>query len=257
MSITRSAAARSKPPPFDVAELDGAITSFRAAATQTERNKLNAVIVGDLLVSVNGQRCNSAFERRRLMIHSFSTSSKIELLFWRPPDGFVVAVAPGAGAGGSGSGSGGGIGAAAAGGGDGAAHLLMNRALEETRHANASTTAGRQNPNFDRLVRQLQGGAKTERDLKRIVKQLGLSWQGMMTSKRAVELKLQSLNFPSYFAFVPTAEDMKLSPRAFHRKMCSGQEVAGHAGFYVMVQYSVSQLCNELQKLESWSAADP
>ena len=83
------------------------------------------------------------------------------------------------------------------------------------------------------------------------------SWQGMMTSKRAVELKLQSLNFPSYFAFVPTAEDMKLSPRAFHRKMCSGQEVAGHAGFYVMVQYSVSQLCNELQKLESWSAADP
>ena len=59
------------------------------------------------------------------------------------------------------------------------------------------------------------------------------------------------------FAFVPTAEDMKLSPRAFHRKMCSGQEVAGHAGFYVMVQYSVSQLCNELQKLESWSAADP
>ena len=32
---------------------------------------------------------------------------------------------------------------------------------------------------------------------------------------------------------------------------------AGHAGFYVMVQYSVSQLCNELQKLESWSAADP
>ena len=35
----------------------------------------------------------------------------------------------------------------------------------------------------------------------------------------------------------------------------SGQEVAGHAGFYVMVQYSVSQLCNELQKLESWSAA--
>ena len=206
-------------------------------------------------MSVNGQRCNSAFERRRLMIHSFSTSSKIELLFWRPPDGFVVAVAPGAGAGGSGSGSGGGIGAAAAGGGDGAAHLLMNRALEETRHANASTTAGRQNPNFDRLVRQLQGGAKTERDLKRIVKHLGLSWQGMMTSKRAVELKLQSLNFPSYFAFVPTAEDMKLSPRAFHRKMCSGQEVAGHAGFYVMVQYSVSQLCSELQKLESWSAA--
>ena len=129
--------------------------------------------------------------------------------------------------------------------------------IEETRHANASTTAGRQNPNFDRLVRQLQGGAKTERDLKRILKQLGLSWQGMMTSKRAVELKLQSLNFPSYFAFVPTAEDMKLSPRAFHRKMCSGQEVAGHAGFYVMVQYSVSQLCNELQKLESWSAADP
>ena len=48
-----------------------------------------------------------------------------------------------------------------------------------------------------------------------------------------------------------------VSPRAFHRKMCSGQEVAGHAGFYVMVQYSVSQLCNELQKLESWSAADP
>ncbi len=38
----------------------------------------------------------------------------------------------------------------------------------------------------------------------------------MMTSKRAVEstveLKLQSLNFPSYSAFVPTAEDMKLSP---------------------------------------------
>ena len=62
---------------------------------------------------------------------------------------------------------------------------------------------------------------------------------------------------PPAFAFVPTAEDMKLSPRAFHRKMCSGQEVAGHAGFYVMVQYSVSQLCNELQKLESWSAADP
>ena len=194
-------------------------------------------------MSVNGQRCNSAFERRRLMIHSFSTSSKIELLFWRPPDGFVVAVAPGAGAGGSGSGSGGGIGAAAAGGGDGAAHLLMNRALEETRHANASTTAGRQNPNFDRLVRQLQGGAKTERDLKRIVKHLGLSWQGMMTSKRAVELKLQSLNFPSYFAFVPTAEDMKLSPRAFHRKMCSGQEVAGHAGFYVMVCSTASVSC--------------
>ena len=75
-----------------------------------------------------------------------------------------------------------------------------------------STTAGRQNSNFDRLVRQVQGGAKTKRDLKRIVNQLGLSWQGMMTSKRAVELKLQSLNFPSYFAFVPTAEDMKLSP---------------------------------------------
>ena len=54
-----------------------------------------------------------------------------------------------------------------------------------------------------------------------------------------------------------TSMAMKLSPRAFHRKMCSGQEVAGHAGFYVMVQYSVSQLCNELQKLESWSAADP
>jgi len=39
--------------------------------------------------------------------------------------------------------------------------------------------------------------------------------------------------------------------------MFSGQEVAGHAGFYVMVQCSVSQLCKELQKLESWSAADP
>ena len=50
---------------------------------------------------------------------------------------------------------------------------------------------------------------------------------------------------------------LKLSPRAFHRKMFSGQEVAGHAGFYVMVQCSVSQLCKELQKLESWSAADP
>ena len=75
------AASCPKPPPLDVAELDGAITSFRAAATQTERNKLNAVIVGDLLVSVNGQRCNNAFERRRLMIRSFSTSSKIELLF--------------------------------------------------------------------------------------------------------------------------------------------------------------------------------
>ena len=70
-------------------------------------------------------------------------------------------------------------------------------------------------------------------------------------------LKLQSLNFPLYSAFVPTAEDMKLSPRAFHRKMCSGREVAGHDGFCVMVQCSVSQLCNELQKLESWSAADP
>ena len=99
------------------------------------------------------------------MIHSFSTSSKIDLLFWRPPDGFVAAVPPGAGAGGSGSGSGGGIGAAAAGGDAGAADMLMNRALEETRHANASTTARRQSPNFDRLVRQLQGGAKTERDL--------------------------------------------------------------------------------------------
>jgi len=68
---------------------------------------------------------------------------------------------------------------------------------------------------------------------------------------------LQSLNFPLYSAFVPTAEDMKLGPRAFHRKMCSGREVAGHAGFYVMVQYSVSQLCSELQKLESWSAVAP
>ena len=36
-----------------------------------------------------------------------------------------------------------------------------------------------------------------------------------------------------------------------------GDSAIGHAGFYVMVQYSVSQLCNELQKLESWSAADP
>ena len=35
------------------------------------------------------------------------------------------------------------------------------------------------------------------------------------------------MNFPLYSAFVPTAEDMKLSPRAFHRKMCSGQDVAG------------------------------
>jgi len=91
----------------------------------------------------------------------------------------------------------------------------------------------------------------------------GISYQSTHDERmwpRAVELKLHSLNFPSYSAFVPTAEDMKLSPRAFHRKMCSGQEVeevAGHAGFYVMVQYSVSQLCNELQKLESWSAADP
>ena len=33
--------------------------------------------------------------------------------------------------------------------------------------------------------------------------------------------------------------------------------VLGHAGFYVMVQYSASQLCNELQKFESWSAALP
>ena len=107
----------------------------------------------------------------------------------------------------------------------------MNRALEETRHANASTTARRQSPNFDRLVRQLQGGAKTERDLKWIVKQLGLSWQGMMTSKRAVELKLQSLNFPLYSAFVPTAEDMKLSPRAFHRKMCARRSQGTLASF--------------------------
>ena len=107
-------------------------------------------------------------------------------------------------------------------------------------------------------MRQLQGGAKTERDLKRILKQLGLSWQGMMTSKRAVELKLQSLDFPLYSAFVPTAEDMKLSPRAFHRKIFSGQETAGHAGFYVVVQYSVSQLCSELQKfVGSRSAALP
>ena len=33
--------------------------------------------------------------------------------------------------------------------------------------------------------------------------------------------------------------------------------VLGDSAIYVMVQYSVSQLCNELQKLESWSAADP
>ena len=42
-----------------------------------------------------------------------------------------------------------------------------------------------------------------------------------------------------------------------HGGAATSKEVAGHAGFYVMVQYSVSQLCNELQKLESWSAADP
>ena len=66
--MKRSAAARSKPPPLDVAELDGAITSFRAAATQTERSKLNAVIVGDLLVSVNGQRCNSGLRNSILRL---------------------------------------------------------------------------------------------------------------------------------------------------------------------------------------------
>ena len=38
-----------------------------------------------------------------------------------------------------------------------------------------------------------------------------------------------------------------------------GDSAIGDANgaLYVMVQYSVSQLCNELQKLESWSAADP
>ena len=43
-----------------------------------------------------------------------------------------------AGGSGSGSGSGGGIGAAAAGGGCGGVNMLMNRAIEETGHANAS-----------------------------------------------------------------------------------------------------------------------
>jgi hypothetical protein len=130
----------------------------------------------------------------------------------------------------------------------------MARAAAEIKNPNASTAVGRGTPNFDRLVRQLQGGAKTGKDLKRILEQLGLGWQGMQTSKHCVELKLRQLHFPAYTEFVPTAEDMKLSPRAFHRKMCAGQEVAGHAGFFVMVQYSVSELCGELQKLESWCA---
>ena len=37
----------------------------------------------------------------------------------------------------------------------------------------------------------------------------------------------------------------------------SQKKTGAEAGFYVVVQYSASQLCSELQKLESWSAALP
>ena len=53
-------------------------------------------------------------------------------------------------------------------------------------------------------------------------------------------------------AFVPTAEDMKLSPRVFHRKMCSGQEVA--RARWLLRDGAVQR---QLQKLEFWSAALP
>ena len=63
--------------------------------------------------------------------------------------------------------------------------------------------------------------------------------------------------FSVVFRFRAYSRRHETEPESISPQDVLGHEVAGHAGFYVMVQCSVSQLCNELQKLESWSAADP
>ena len=127
---------------------------------------------------------------------------------------------------------------------------LSQRTAADVQNPSAATES-KLNPNFDRLVDRLQGEGKNERDLRRIGTALGLTWQGMKTTKRAVEIRLRQLNSPACDAFVPAIGDMRLSAAARRNKMFTSQQVPSHPDYFVMLQYSMSQLCVELKKAES------
>ena len=113
----------------------------------------------------------------------------------------------------------------------------------------------RLSPNYDRLVNQLQGEGKNERDLRRIGAALGLSWQGLKTTKRAVELRLRQLHFAACDNIIPTSTHKQLSEAARKKKMSTGLQVPG-TDWFVAPQCSLSQLPVELKKLESWASSN-
>jgi hypothetical protein len=172
-------------------------------------------------------------------LSSFNTSTAIKLKFWRPPDGFAMPACT-------------------------APHnrsAVQSGALAaaQTRRAAdvknpLSATESRLDPNYDCLVNRLQAEDKNERDLRRIGTALRLSWQGLKTTKRAVELRLRQLHFAAYDDFIPTSAHMKLSEAARKKMMFTSQQVPG-TDWFVTLQYSVSQLCVELKKLESWASS--
>ena len=72
---------------------------------------------------------------------------------------------------------------------------------------------------------------------------------------RTTEIRLRQLNFPAYDVFVPTSDDIRLSAAARRKKMFTSQQVPGHPDYFVMLQCSMSQLCVELKKIESWASS--
>ena len=174
--------------------------------------------------------------RRKNLARHFSTCFIVSLLFWRPPDGFVV---PAVSIRSSSSSSSSSI---------SAIQTVESRAAAEVRNPSAVTTHDSENKSLNRLTCRLQGGL-VEKNTKRICAQLGLSWQGKKTSERAIELRLRQMNFASDLVFVPTASDMELSTKMFDQKMLL-LDLPNLLRKEVILTYSISQLCSELAKLE-------
>jgi len=176
---------------------------------------------------------NGGREGRKNLARHFSTCFIVSLLFWRPPDGFVV---PAVSIRSSSSSS------------ISAIQTVESRAAAEVRNPSAVTTHDSENKSLNRLTCRLQGGL-VEKNTKRICAQLGLSWQGKKTSERAIELRLRQMNFASDLVFVPTASDMELSTKMFDQKMLR-LDLPNLLRKEVILTYSISQLCSELAKLE-------
>ena len=202
--------------------------SFNCSVTGKRGNHeyLNRVEVGDYLLSVNGDRCSGKV-CRELLARAHNAGGPVELVLWRPPPNYVPA-APGPQ------------------GAHSASSALA--ALQQAARAAAKQMPPSEKLNLRRLCCRLEGGP-SDSNLKRICCALCLAPEGQKTNEAAIEFRLRQLEFgDASFNCVPTAADMRLSEKDFAARM-QLSELPEYPGFYLMVQYSIAQLCTKMAEL--------